>query len=163
MAVPRSDSVLTKRHEIEDSRNIGTEKLHRRTFDIGHSMHPYPTVNRRADSDTVHRTESIFPGIGPSALLGWTLLSELSKEGYSPFVAAPATGDPSLRRMVGSDVLFIGDPYPAFIPPSMRYEGTHTHGYARTEHSDNVGSRHPERQTVRVCRIGYGGEGFRRG
>lgn len=34
MAVPRSDSVLTKRHEIEDSCNVGTANLHRRTFDI---------------------------------------------------------------------------------------------------------------------------------
>ena len=38
--------------------------------------------------------------------------------------------------MIGSDVLFIEDPYPAFIPSPMNYEGTHMHGYARTEDSD---------------------------
>ena len=137
MAVPRSDSVLTKRHEIEDSCNVGTANLHRRTFDIGHSMRPCPTVDRRADSDTVHRTESFFPGTGSSASqMGRISHSELSGKGWFHFAAAPATIDPSLRRVVGSDVLSIGDPYPASIPSPMNNEGTHAHGYARTEWYD---------------------------
>lgn len=137
MAVPRSDSVLTKRHEIEDNGNIGTEKLHRRTFDIGPSIHPYPAVDQRADADTVQRTESIFPAIDSSASqMGRTSHSELSGKGWSHFAAAPSTGDPSLRRGVGSDVLSIGDPYPASIPSPMNHEGSHAHGYARTEGCD---------------------------
>ena len=100
-------------------------------------MHPYPAVDRRAGADTVHRTESIFPGIGSSASqMGRISHSELSGKGWFHFAATPVTRDPSLRRVVGSDVLFIGNPYPAFIPSPVRYEGTHAHGYARTEGCD---------------------------
>lgn len=73
-------------------------------------------------------------GIGSSASqMGRTSHSELSGKRGFHFAAAPASGDPSLRRAVESNVLFIGDPYPAFIPSPMNHKGTHAHGYARTE------------------------------
>ena len=61
-------------------------------------------------------------------------------------------------------MLFIEDPYSAFIASPVRNEGTHAHGYARKEDSDECQfAISGIRQTEQVDRIGYEGEEVRRG
>ena len=130
MAVPRSDSVLTKRYEIEDSCNIGTEYLHRRIFDIRFPTR-LSTVDRGVGSFSRCRWDGLRSFFDPSARMvriAQRLLCLRSIHGRCNRIRQ----NDSYRESVSCFPLGIR----RRVSTPMTYVGTYAHGCTRTQDPD---------------------------